>query len=134
MNKEIKPSLLEVALKGKRALILGLGGGGDVIQGIPAARLFQQLGYEEVLLGGINCQWWMPDGAPQSDVYGTSLLGPTLYDIHQLHPSEKIAPQIRIISRQSAVGSCQPAEAVLADILPGTQFVGSLNQGVVGLA
>ena len=134
MNKTMKPSLLEVALKGKRALILGLGGGGDVIQGIPAARLFHQLGYEDVYLGGINCQWWMPDGTPQSGVYGTSVLGPTLYDIHQLEPSELIAPEIRLVSTASAVGSCQPAEAVLADILPGTQFVGCLNNGVVGFA
>lgn len=134
MNKTPKPSLLEVALKGKRALILGLGGGGDVIQGIPPARLFQQLGYEEIYLGGINCQWWMPDGAPQSGVYGTSVLGPTLYDIHELDPSDRVAPEMRFVSRTSAVGNCQPAEAVLADVLPGQQFVGSLNQGVVGFA
>ena len=134
MTTTAKPSLLETALKGKRALILGLGGGGDVIQGIPPARLFQQLGYEEIFLGGVNCQWWMPDGAPQSNVYGTSVLGPTLYDIHQLDPSEKIAPEIRLVSKESAIGDCQPAEAALTDRLPGTQFVGSLNAGVSGLA
>ncbi len=133
-KKTPAPSLLEVALKSKRALILGLGGGGDVIQGIPLARLFQQLGFEEVLIGGVNCQWWMPDGKPQSDVFGVSVLGPTLYDINQLSHSVAIAPHIRTVTRESAIGSCQPAEAVLADSLSGTPFVASLLDGPVGLA
>ena len=82
---KISPSLLEVAMQSKRALIIGLGGGGDVIQGIPLARLFQQLKFEEVYIGGVNCQWWMPDGKPQSDVFGVSILGPTLYDLSLIH-------------------------------------------------
>ena len=75
IESNVKASLLEVALKSKRALILGLGGGGDVIQGIPVAQLFQMLGFEEIYIGGVSCQWWMPDGSPQSEVYGVSVLG-----------------------------------------------------------
>ncbi|WP_269525983.1 DUF1152 domain-containing protein [Coraliomargarita parva] len=134
MTQTLKPSLLEVALKSKRGLILGLGGGGDVIQGIPVARLFQQLGFDEVYIGGVSCQWWMPDGKPQSDVFGTSILGPTIYDIHQLSDSELLAPEIRSVNSKSAIGTCQPAEAVLAESLPGTPFVASLRQGTAGLA
>jgi hypothetical protein len=134
MTTEHAESLLEVALKSKRALILGLGGGGDVIQGIPLARLFQQLGFDEVLIGGVNCQWWMPDGKPQSDVFGVSVLGPTLYDINALSYSEALAPHIRTVCKESAIGSCQPAEAVLAELLPGTPFVTSLMDGPAGLA
>ncbi len=130
-----KPSLLEVALKGKRALVLGLGGGGDVIQGIPVARLFQLLGYDEIHLGGVSCQWWMPDGKPQSDVDGVCVLGPTLYDIDQLSHTTALAPQLRGVTRASAVGACQPAEAVLAEVLPGGRpFVAGLLGGTVGLA
>lgn len=130
----IKPSLLEVALKSKRGLILGLGGGGDVIQGIPVGRLFNLLGFEEVYIGGVSCQWWMPDGKPQSDVYGVSVLGPTIYDIHQLSSAEDWAPQIRGVSNSSKIGHCQPAESVLADVLPGKAFVASLLEGTAGLA
>lgn len=133
-TNDIKPSLLEVAMQSKRGLILGLGGGGDVIQGIPVARLFQQLNFEAVYIGGVSCQWWMPDGKPQSDVFGTSILGPTIYDIHQLSDSELLAPEIRSVCSTSSIGSCQPAEAVLADYLPGTPFVASLHQGTAGLA
>ena len=46
----IRPSLLEVAMQSKRALIMGLGGGGDVIQGIPLARLFRQLTLRKSIL------------------------------------------------------------------------------------
>lgn len=129
-----KPSLLEIALKSKRALILGLGGGGDVIQGIPVARLFQALNFEDIFIGGVSCQWWMPDGAPQSDVYGVSVLGPTLYDIRELEPAEDLAPNLRGVTPQSSIGECRPAEAVLADLLPGKPFVGGLTEGVQGLA
>jgi len=130
----IKPSLLETALESKRALILGLGGGGDVIQGIPAARLFRQLGFEAIYLGGVNCQWWMPDGQPQSDVFGVSILGPTIYDVDRLEPSERWAPRLRGVSAASSAGGRRPAEAVLADLLPGRPFVASLSDGSAGLA
>ncbi|MEM8868281.1 MAG: DUF1152 domain-containing protein [Verrucomicrobiota bacterium] len=130
----VKPSLLEVALQSKRALILGLGGGGDVIQGIPVARLFNQLQFEEVYIGGVSCQWWMPDGKPQSDVDGVSVLGPTIYDIHALSHADDWADQLRGVTTDSAIGECQPAEAVLADILPGKPFVASLQNGTAGLA
>ena len=129
-----KPSLLEIALKSKRALIMGLGGGGDVIQGIPVARLFEQLNFEEIYIGGISCQWWMPDGRPQSDVYRVSVLGPTLYNIHDLSGTELLAPEIRSVTTESKIGDCQPAEAVLANALPGKVFVAGLLNGSAGLA
>ena len=131
---EIRPSLLEVAMKCKRGLIIGLGGGGDVIQGIPIARLFKQLNFEEVYIGGVNCQWWMQDGKPQSDVFGVSILGPTLYDINKLSDTEVLSQNILKVCKKSQLEGCQPAEAVLADILPGTPFVASLLNGPVGLA
>lgn len=130
----IKPSLLEVALKSKRALILGLGGGGDVIQGIPLARLFKQLNFETIYIGGVNCQWWMPDGKPQSDAYGVSVFGPTLYPVEGLSDTTELAPQLRAVCRTSTINNCQPAEAVLADKLIGTPFVCSLHKGTAGLA
>lgn len=121
-------------MRSKRALIMGLGGGGDVIQGIPLGRLFRQLNFEEIYIGGVNCQWWMPDGKPQSDVFGVSVLGPTLYDIDQLSRTDLLAPNIRKVTTNSQLNGCQPAEAVLADMLPGTPFVASLLNGPVGLA
>ena len=80
MNTLAKPSLLEAALGKKSALVLGIGGG-DVIQGIPVARLLKQLGVETVYLGGVACSWWTPDGNPLSETWGTAVMGPTLYDV-----------------------------------------------------
>lgn len=132
---EIKPSVFEVALRGKRALILGLGGGGDIIQGIPVARLCQLLGYEEIYMGGVACQWWMPDGKPQSDVDGVCVLGPTFYDVADLTAAETWGPQLRGVTKVSAVGACRPCEAVLAELLPGGRpFVAGLQGGSRGLA
>ncbi|SVD67327.1 uncharacterized protein METZ01_LOCUS420181, partial [marine metagenome] len=94
MGNPIKPSLLENALGKKKALVLGIGGGGDVIQGIPVARLLKQIGLETVFLGGVACSWWTPDGNPLSQTWGTAVMGPTLYDDNQLSPANLLASQI----------------------------------------
>jgi len=94
MESNVKPSLIETALGKKKALVMGIGGGGDVIQGIPVARLLKQIGVETVYLGGVACSWWTTDGDPLSQQWGTAVMGPTLYDVNDLSHTKSHAPLI----------------------------------------
>lgn len=129
----IRPSLTELALGSKRALIIGVGGGGDVIQAIPVSNYLKLLGVEEVIVGGVGSSWWMPEGSPISQDPTAMTYGPTVYDVHELTHSKPWVTGIVGVEAGSSYGACQPAEAVLADLLPGTPFVARLTHGVVGL-
>lgn len=134
MNEDLKPSLIETASGAKRALILGVGGGGDIIQGIPVAHLMRQLGLERIYLGGVACQWWTPDGNPLASEWGQAVMGPTLYDVDELTDSTALAPYIRQVTASSAVGGRRPCEAYLADMLPAdVVFVAGQTGGAAGL-
>ena len=129
-----RKSIVELGLSTKRALILGIGGGGDIVQGIPLARLFRQLGVEDIGMGGVNCQWWTPNGNPLADEWGTAVMGPTLYNLDDLKPVDRVQPQLALIDSDSRVDKRRPCEAILADQLPGDYVcVGGLTAGVVGL-
>ena len=43
-TRPARPSLVDLALAAKRVLILGNGGGGDVIMGVPILNLLRTLG------------------------------------------------------------------------------------------
>lgn len=132
---EIKPSLIESALGKKTALVLGIGGGGDVIQGIPVARLLKQIGVEKIFLGGVACSWWTPDGNPLSETWGTAVMGPTLYEVNELAPAESLAPLIVEVSHETSLKGRVPCEASLANSLPGDViFIAGLTGGSKGLA
>jgi hypothetical protein len=128
-----RASLIELAVLAKRALIIGIGGGGDVIQTIPVANLLRQAGVKEIIVGGVGCSWWTPAGAAVSAESGICIYGPTVYEVEELSPAVRWAPGIVGVSRKSSFKGRQPAEAVLADLLPGTPFVASLMGGAVGL-
>ena len=135
MDSEIKPSLIETAVGKQKALVMGIGGGGDVIQGIPVARLLKQLGVETVYLGGVACSWWTPDGDPLSETWGTAVMGPTLYDVNQLSPADSLAANIVAVSSETALGIRKPCEAYLAESLPADViFIVGLTEGSQGLA
>ncbi|MBB3933672.1 hypothetical protein GGR25_004745 [Kaistia hirudinis] len=128
-----RASFTELARGAKRALIIGVGGGGDVIQSIPVGNHLKLLGVEEVIVGGVGSSWWMPEGSPISRDPTSMTYGPTVYDVHRLSHAETWVPGIVGVERRSGLGAQQPAEAVLADLLPGTPFVASLADGVIGL-
>ncbi|QXD26112.1 DUF1152 domain-containing protein [Opitutia bacterium ISCC 51] len=135
MGSEAKPSLIEAALGKQSALILGIGGGGDVIQGIPVARLLKQLGLEKIYLGGVGCSWWTPDGNPLSETWGTAVMGPTVYQVQDLSPIESLEPQIVQVKAETTLDGRVPCEAALADTLPGDViFIAGLTGGSQGLA
>lgn len=129
----LKPSLVEAALKAKRAYVFGIGGGGDAMQTIPVLRLLRQLGVEKLYGGGVACQWWTPDGNPLSQTWGSAVMGPTLYDPRKLSDSTEIAPGIVSVTSASTLGAQKPCEAFLADLLPADVVcVANLLDGVQG--
>jgi hypothetical protein len=133
-DSDVKPSLTERALQTRRAIVMGIGGGGDVIQAIPVANYLRLLGVETIFLGGVSCQWWTEDGNPLSDTWGSSVLGPTVYDVKKLSEAEPWAPVVAGVGPRSNFAGKRPAEAVLADQLPADGvFVAGLTDGVVGL-
>ena len=129
-----KPSFIDLALKAKRVMIMGIGGGGDIIQGIPAANLLRKIGVKKIYMGGVGCQWWTPDGQPLSDTWGTSVMGPTIYQVTGLEPAERWAGHVVRVDPSSACEGRQPCEARLAGHLgESAMFVAGLTGGVEGL-
>jgi len=63
----IKTGLHEAALKARKAFLMGIGGGGDIIQTIPIMNYLKALGVEEIYLAGISCQWWSEHGTAVAD-------------------------------------------------------------------
>ncbi len=130
-----KPSLIDLILKTKSAMVMGIGGGGDIIQGIPIANLMRKLGVEDILLGGVSCQWWTPDGNPLADEWGSAVMGPTLYPVSDLEEAELVAPHLAFVNERSNYGGRRPCEARLAELVPADEvFVAGLTGGVIGLA
>ncbi|WP_181409812.1 DUF1152 domain-containing protein [Martelella alba] len=128
------PSFTELALKAKHALIIGVGGGGDVIQSIPVGNYLKLLGVEKITVGGVGSSWWMPEGDPISADPTAMTYGPVVYDVGALKPSREWVPGIVGVGIETTYGqSCKPAEAVLADLLPGEPFVAGLTKGATGL-
>jgi hypothetical protein len=128
----IKPSLTERALKARRAMIMGIGGGGDVIQAIPIANYLTLLGVEQVYVGGVGCQWWVPPGEELSTPW-VRICGPTILDVSTMEDVDSWAPMVVGVRPTSNANGQQPAEAVLCDRLPGEVFLAGLTNGVVGL-
>jgi hypothetical protein len=126
-------SLAELAGATERAMILGIGGGGDVIQAIPVANYLRLFGVRELFIGGVGCSWWTPAGEPVSAEAGACIIGPTVYDVERLAPVERWAPGVVGVNRRSSLEGRQPAEAALADLLPGRPFVAGLTGGAEGL-
>ena len=130
---KFRPSLTELGLSAKRALIIGVGGGGDVIQAIPVVNHLRLLGVEEFFIGGVGSSWWMPSGDPISYDPTAMTYGPIVYDVTELTDSEAWAPQIVGVGANSHWNGNKPAETVLSHLLPGTPFVAGLTHGAAGL-
>jgi hypothetical protein len=133
MSHSHRPGLTELGLKSRRVLILGIGGGGDVIQAIPVINHLQLLGVKEFFVGGVSCAWWTPSGHPLSLEPGVSVYGPTIYNIHDLTPHEPWEPQMVGVTSDSNIAGRRPAEAVLADAIPGKKFILGLHDGAAGM-
>ena len=133
--QRIKPSLIDRILKSESAIIMGIGGGGDIIQGIPIANLMRKLGVKKVFMGGVSCQWWTPDGNPLANEWGSAVMGPTVYPVSDLQEAELVAPHFAFVNENSNYNGKRPCEARLASLIPADKvFVAGLSGGVIGLA
>lgn len=125
----VKQSLQELAIGKKKALLLGVGGGGDIVQGIPVRNFLRLLGVEEIILGGISCQWWpFATEGPYSYI-----LAPTIYAVHDLANSRKLNDTAAIVNARSSVYGKRPAEAKVAEALACETVVLGVDQGARGV-
>jgi len=134
-QSETKPSLAELAIKSNSAIVMGVGGGGDVIQAIAVANYLSLLGVEHIAVGGVSCQWWNDKGAVISskDDWGQFILGPIMFNVDDLTDIEYWAPQIVGVKKTSNVSGNFPCESAIRDLLPWDTFIAGLSDGVVGL-
>jgi hypothetical protein len=128
-----RASLLERALQSKSAMVLGIGGGGDVIQAIPVVNFLRLAGVKDVIVGGVGCAWWTPQGEAISSEEGIYIYGPTIYDVEDLTASIKWGPGVVGVTSESAWKGRRPAEAVLSHLVPGAPFLVSLLGGAQGM-
>ncbi len=126
----IKPSFTQMALRAKKALVLGVGGGGDVILTFPLANYLEQLGVEHIIIGGVASQWWNPSGGSTKENF---ILAPLVYDVTKLTDTEYLAPLLVKVSPSSAYEGYKPAEAAVSTVSRWPVVVGGLTAGVVGL-
>jgi len=125
-----KPSLTELAVAAKKAMVMGVGGGGDVILGIPIANYIRMLGVEKIYLGGVSSQWWNPEGGASREHF---VLAPLVYNVARLEEAELWESMLAHVNPASTFDGKRPAEAAVSEVVPWDVFVGGLSNGVVGL-
>ena len=125
-----KPSLTEHALASKTAMIMGMGGGGDVILTVPLANHLRLLGVQTVYIGGVSSQWWNPAAGVSVRNF---ILGPKVYDVAALTNAQLWAPQVAQVTGASTFEGHRPAEAAVSEVVPWETFIGGLTLGVAGL-
>jgi len=126
----VKESLTELALQSKRALIMGIGGGGDIILTLPLANFLSQLGVNEITIGGVSSQWWNPTGGSTKENF---VLAPIVYDVTKLSNIELIEPLLVRVNSRSTYNGFQPAEAAISEASKWPVIIGGLTNGVIGL-
>jgi hypothetical protein len=130
MMAQFQPSLTELALKSKNAMVMGVGGGGDVILTVPIANYLDLLGVENITIGGVSSQWWNPEGGSS---FETFVIAPLVYDVSKLDNAELWAPMVAKVNPQSRFEHYRPAEAAVSEVSRWDVFIGGLSNGVVGL-
>ena len=134
-----RPSLVDMGLAARKVLILGNGGGGDVIQGVPILNLLRTLGKTDVVMGGVNCAW-VDDGsgAPQEESSNpdpaTFVLGPTIYPLDELTDSIRLKPHLATVTSSSRLYGFVTAEVIVADQHDVPAVVVDLSDGVSAAA
>jgi hypothetical protein len=116
------PLQLETVLRtARKAVVLGVGGGGDVVGAIPTAR-FLQLFDVPCVLGGLAWERFVYDPLP-----GTR----TLAEVTSVRP---LAPTVWLANAQSATtGGVRFAESRVAELYGAETLLVDLSQGVAGV-
>lgn len=130
MNTAPKPSVIELAQEAKAALLVGCGGGGDIIQTIPIMNYLRLLGVERFCLADIGVKWW--------EQAGEMALGCEVLSLDWLEPSERLNDYAALISEETRLVGGHGAgellhEAVIARECSVTTATVSLRGGLPGV-
>ncbi|RLG60245.1 hypothetical protein DRN86_03000 [Candidatus Geothermarchaeota archaeon] len=106
----------------KRALVIGVGGGGDVLSTLPTYRYLRSLGLNDVLLGGVAWERVVVDPKP----------GPRSLD--EITGVKKISETVGLIGKESrTIDGVVLQAARLSGFLRRRMVVIDLNKGVRGV-
>src|SRR5919199_7019985 len=116
------PLQLETVLRtARKAVVLGVGGGGDVVGAIPTARFLQLFGIASVL-GGLSWERFVYDPLP-----GTR----TLAEVRSMQP---LAPTVWLANAQTTTATgVRFAESRVAELYGAETLLVDLSQGVRGV-
>ena len=90
-----KPSLLERSRESRGALIVGCGGGGDIVQTLAVRNYLERLGVERFVLGELAVKWW--------DRPGRIPLGAEISRLSWYDPAEQIAPHAVLVGSDTTL-------------------------------
>jgi hypothetical protein len=104
-----QPSFVELALKARSVILLGCGGGGDVVQTIPVLNFLRQVGVKQFCLANMGGKWWG----------GELGFGCEVLNLDWLSASTRLGRHAALVSPDTVITSGRgkgerPHEAVLA--------------------
>jgi hypothetical protein len=87
-----RPSVIDLANSASSALLVGCGGGGDVIQSIPVVNYLRALGVERFCMAGLGGKWWGDVGLR---------FGCEVFDLDWLSPARRVGEHAVIVEPTS---------------------------------
>ncbi len=105
--------------KSKKALLIGMGGGGDILGCIPTANYLKFLGVESIL-GGLTWERKVVDPKP----------GPRRMD--EIQDIKLLSDNVGLASASTRAGNVRFTEAIVAEALGAETVLIDINKGVVG--
>ncbi len=109
--------IIDVAMKADKALIIGMGGGGDVISAVYVKEFFEKFGVE-CICGGVVWERYRRDRKP----------GPR--DIDEINGIRKICSTLGYISGNETIGELKPIISQVAEFLGVKILAVSIKRGV----
>lgn len=122
----------EEARDSRTALVMGHGGGSDCLVATLVGDWLQRVGVERVIVGGVACQWWAPEGEKRIGL--KCVLGPDFYDPGTLKDTRALNEFAYLVGPDAAVDGRSPHEATAARHFGGEAFIISLRGGGAGVA
>jgi len=109
--------IVDTALEAKRALIVGIGGGGDVISTLYVKNFLEKFGVS-CICGGVIWERYIRDRKP----------GPRA--IHEIDGAERIAGTLGYLYGDEAIGSVRPIASMVAEFIGEKVLAVSIKEGV----
>lgn len=122
----------EEAVNSRVALVMGHGGGSDCLVASLVGDWLQRLGVERVIVGGVACQWWAPDGG-EKRVGLACVVGPDFYDPATLKGARALSEHAYVVGPEAELDGRAPHEATAARNFGGEAFLISLLGGGAGV-